>query len=647
MAIADLFPELEESSKVLGRFAENDQAFETVLEAFLKKDVDRVRKVLESLDLLPYCRIICRWICIWYCFRVCRILCREIPEREPSIPEIREYAQALARLTTNQDALQRLVNAVEHEDAEAFGAVVNEFNLGRFCYLLCHWVCVVRCRLFCKLLCSLPGDRPALDPLAELRETGEALAKLTASGQDFERALEAFQKGDADVLRGTLQIVDVRFCPLLCFWVCIWHCFRVCRIICKVIPLREISIPEFRELTSGVGRLGADPASLRRLVEAFQKADPEAFDIVLKQYGLRLCYFVCYWLCHVHCDLFCIIVCPPSCVAVFRYIGGYNYLTEIDSGPLGDGLTLADDRAFYSTIRLNGIQCKKVNGQPAEYRFEVRLLPAGGWVPVLGPQIAATKIGVWEHATADPMNPIETKDYVVNGTPGPDELALFPDAAAGWIQVPQESNVNAPEGSFIPNGDLIKLRTDQIASWPVIDMAGISAGQSAAPAGLGQDVYFSIRMRVREVGNLASEFTAGICQRLAIYNRLYDNVSKGGSWAPSLADNQLGVAMLNIQEIGGGCAEITHSLTANYTAAHPNLGSLGLTMTGPGGPYSFTFVDDGGATPPNRFGYATPNFMVSTLPACAYLVTFSINLLLTTGDSVPDPLYDIVAFCKQ
>jgi hypothetical protein len=272
---------------------------------------------------------------------------------------------------------------------------------------------------------------------------------------------------------------------------------------------------------------------------------------------------------------------------------------------------------------------------------------------VVPSQIARTLIGIWEHQTGNPLNPIETKDYTVNGTPGPGELTIFP-APDGWIAVPQESNVAGPQGSFVPNGNLINLNSQGLVPWPVIDLTGITAGQSTAPAGLGMDRFFSIRMRVRQVGNPASEVTAGVCQKVAIDNRLYDNVTHGGSWAPQLVNSQLGVVMLNLQEIGSGCAGITESLTVEYTMAHPNLGdpSLGqitLTITGPGVPPApqFTFVDDGAATPSNKFGHATPNFSVAALAKCAYLVKLSAEMLLTTGDATPLPLLDEVAFCKS
>jgi hypothetical protein len=353
-------------------------------------------------------------------------------------------------------------------------------------------------------------------------------------------------------------------------------------------------------------------------------------------------------------NCFCVELCleevPPITepYPVFRYVGGYNFLTAIDSSPLGDGKTLADDRAFYSTIRLNGILSKKLNGNPMEYRFEWKELPAVAWTPVPPALIAPTVIGLWEHAVADPMDPsypAETKEYVVNGIPAPDKLVVTP-SLDGWIQVPQESNFLGAEGLFSTNGNMISLMTKNLVAWGTIDLAGITGGNSTAPAGLATDRFFSIRLRIREVGNPASEASGGVLQRIAIDNTPYDNVTKGGTWAPHLVSSQLGVAMVDVNElvVGGSCSEISSTLNVLYTAAHPNLGSVEISMTGPGDPYTFSLA---GPVTPDTSGTATPSgFVVADLDPCAYIVKLSVGLLLTTGDSNPDPLNDEVAFCK-
>ena len=170
-------------------------------------------------------------------------------------------------------------------------------------------------------------------------------------------------------------------------------------------------------------------------------------------------------------------------------------------------------------------------------------------------------------------------------------------------------------------------------------------------------------MRVREaiggVPVLGSEQVAGTCVRLAVMNTLYDHVSKNGSWVPHTENGHLGVASLDIKELatGGGCAEITNTLTAMYTAAHPNLGVVSMRLDGPGGPYTVDIPAAG--TSFNRFDtFDTAGTLVNPAPPpvhlsitdlgnCAYILKLWAQLLLTTGDSVPDAEYDEVAFCKN
>jgi len=352
----------------------------------------------------------------------------------------------------------------------------------------------------------------------------------------------------------------------------------------------------------------------------------------------------------------------PETLSVFNKIGGYNFLTAIDSGVGGDGKTLADERAFYSILRLNGILSKTKNGKPLEYAFEVAAYDPttnvlGSYTQVPLEQIEETNIGTWEHYTGDILNPVETKDYILKGVAGPNVLVpqVSPD---GWVRVPQESNVFAPEGNFAASTGsypgFINLISSTLRAFGAIDESQVQAGESATTGGtpLGRNYFYSLRMKVREAvtfGGLpvaGSEQFAGTCVRLAVMNTLYDNVTKGGTWAPSLVDSQFGVAMVDINElvVGGACAEIGATLNVRYTAAHPNLGSVGISMSGPGGPYAFSLA---GPVTPNTFGTAIPSgFVVADLTPCAYIVGLSVGLLLTTGDSNPDPLYDQVAFCK-
>lgn len=69
---------------------------------------------------------------------------------------------------------------------------------------------------------------------------------------------------------------------------------------------------------------------------------------------------------------------------------------------------------------------------------------------------------------------------------------------------------------------------------------------------------------------------------------------------------------------------------------------------GPGGPYAFDLSPNAPEDPGESwYGTATPSgWTFASLPPCAYLLDTSVTALLTTGDSVPLPLYDYIAFCK-
>jgi len=358
---------------------------------------------------------------------------------------------------------------------------------------------------------------------------------------------------------------------------------------------------------------------------------------------------------------FCVELCldePPEeegePIPVFTHVGAYHFPTQIDSAPAGTGLTVGENRAFYATTRLNGILSKKLNGNQMEYRFEVREIdatgaPLGGWTAVAPGQIRRTVIGIWEHWVGGPINPIESKVYTVNGTPGPNELVA--QIVNGWIRVPQESNVFGPEGYFQPNGNMIRLDTRTLAPFPDIDLTGLVTGDSSTSTGqaLAEDRHFQIRMRVREVNNLGvslpgTEAGGGTLQHITISNTRYDNILRHPAWMPVTVNNALAVAMVDIDQLtANGCSGITNALDVQLTAAHPHLGNVTVSMSGPGGPYSFNLP---APVPGEQFGAAAPNFNVGDLDPCAYIVTLRVPVLVTTGDSEPDPLFDQIAFCK-
>jgi hypothetical protein len=127
---------------------------------------------------------------------------------------------------------------------------------------------------------------------------------------------------------------------------------------------------------------------LERLAEATLKEDVETVQALAKEFHFeRFCIQFCHWVWFLRCHLLCVCVCPPRTIAVFTKIGGLYYGTAVHSLTPGTGLTVADQRAFYSTLRLNG-GISVVDGAPlVEYRFETLVTtangtPAGSWLTV-------------------------------------------------------------------------------------------------------------------------------------------------------------------------------------------------------------------------------------------------------------------------
>lgn len=348
---------------------------------------------------------------------------------------------------------------------------------------------------------------------------------------------------------------------------------------------------------------------------------------------------------------------PPTNepLPVFDALGGYLYASAIDSAVPGSGLTTGDARAFYNSVRLNGVLPKLLNGLPMEYRFEWRATTATGnsvaaWLPVGVGQFEATYLGRLErYAPAFPgdPNPIKTS-YVYADPANPGGGPLNAAIVGGWIRVPQFSNVFGVEGFFIPNGDMLRIVTSALVASPGIDVTGVLAGVSSTSLGapLAANRHVALRMRVRQVGNPGSEADAGTCAHVAIENTAYKGVAKGGSWAPSKLDDQLAVVSVDALQLrSNGCAGVTTGLDVLLTTAHPNLGAVSLEMTGPGGPYAFTLP---AAVPGERFGTAVASgWNIATLADCAYIITLGAQVLLTTGDSAPNNVWDQIGFCKK
>ena len=266
----------------------------------------------------------------------------------------------------------------------------------------------------------------------------------------------------------------------------------VCLRLCRIYPLEKLESPldEMREFALAGGAL--EKASLERLTAAMLREDDEQMPSLVKELRFeRFCVQFCHWVCFLRCHLFCVCVCPPRTIGVFTKIGGLFYDTDVHSDVRGNGLTLGDERAFYSTLRLNG-GLSVVDGAPLiEYRFETIATdatgaPTGSWTTVDAGQIAATNIGSFIRPIVGP--PFVEVDPGVGQPPRRRASSTSrPTPTAGSRSRRCSRSPPMVPGSgwrFVPGSDLINLITPTLLPFTAsVDETGVDAGESAnAPA---------------------------------------------------------------------------------------------------------------------------------------------------------------------
>jgi hypothetical protein len=118
-------------------------------------DCRGLQSVLTSVELTGRCVWICEFFCTWRCVPVCLRLCAPFlaDAISPTIDEMQAFGRQVGRLATIEGVLDRFHAAVEAQDAEAFGALVKEYELQRYCVQLCHWLCSWICRGYCFCVC--------------------------------------------------------------------------------------------------------------------------------------------------------------------------------------------------------------------------------------------------------------------------------------------------------------------------------------------------------------------------------------------------------------------------------------------------------------------------------------------------------------
>ena len=101
--------------------------------------------------------------------------------------------------------------------------------------------------------------------LAELRESGKAVAKLAKNEKQFIRVFEAYRAQDAEAFQAGLVAVDLLDrCKLICRWMCTKHCGHICVRLCGPEKEQDLDIKEIREFALVTGRIAKDEALLKQ-----------------------------------------------------------------------------------------------------------------------------------------------------------------------------------------------------------------------------------------------------------------------------------------------------------------------------------------------------------------------------------------------
>jgi hypothetical protein len=634
--------ELRQTGEAIGRLAKDEATFRAAVDAFHAQDPESFHGILGRLELLPRCRFICHWLCSKWCVLVCLDLCG--PPREEELPDFPEFLRVVADITADEELVEDLAGAIEERDAEAFGKLIKERQLERFCHLLCHWVCGVRCRLICDVVCP-PG--PARPPhivgvphlVGELRRAGQSARELLEQPELLKAFTEAGRLGICDIVRGPLAGAGFEGrCAWVCELLCSWRCVRVCVWLCRAFPLPTPAseIGEMREFAQVSARL-AEQGALEKLSAAVGAGDRDAFGSIIKEFQLeRYCIQVCHWVCSVRCRIFCRCVCRPVQRPWFTHVGDFHIYADIDSGTgrtnkamLGHG---GPDYGFFSCLELRGF-CPQGSPDPSHlgeamaYRFVYEL--GGARTPITAGLVCDKIVGsrqiLWDSDGTGLKPTFQT--IIISGVPQPPPPSgppapppphvINPDAD-GWVIV----DPLALGGAF--NGALMGFASP----------AAVPGG--AANPGVAAGVEVTANQRNGEVVSIVFEAT-----RVSTLPTTTPDFSN--SLPRCHINNWDEARLLDILQFhsGGGdpCSPLSTDLDIEYTVDHELIAEWFVTIETAASIPSLTLPPISNPPAENvtpRGGYGTHHEDISTWPSCSYAVRLHTRRRLTTG-LIDDP----------
>jgi len=660
----DAVSRLAAEADAAGRLAQDSGGFAAVIAAFEANDPNAFRWVLERLEMLPRCELICEWVRIKLCVLRCIEVCGPPPEK-PEIPNLRQFADAIVKLTADEKQLRRAIEAVACGDGRDFHAVLTELGLIAYCHLLCRWICSITSHRVCELVCTR-GTVLVADALTDARAAGKVVESVLANERAFAAISRAALTLDCEIARTAIEQAGfTAHCEIICELICVWRCAWVCLEFCVRPPpvlTGAYAIDEAREFAIACLQLAGQPRVLGDLVQAVRNRDAAAYGEIVARFGLApYCLQLCAWACSVTCLEFCVCICQnPALQPWFTTVGYFDITSDIDAttGKTNKGLpnpTLGyhggPDFAFFDQLQLGGfcpIESPTSPGTAMKYRF-LYAVGAGPSSPItgtlLGPVEAGTRLIDWPqniagiagaglvttfqsvYIQAAPVPPDPTPP--LPGAPwyGPAPHYITPDAD-GWVVV----DPNVIGGGFQVLLGFDTTKVPGLEGGPALP--GVPAGTAVPVATQRGGTDLSITFQATRVTTFPPGTTPDYTNALA---KIHVN-----NW---IEVNELWFA----EFATGCCTPIDTTLSVQFTVDHeemdPGAWSLVITSCAPAPGDITPHVSGPGVTVTARGGSGTIVEDTGKWDPCSYTATLTTRPALTTGLNDRSPWSNPLTFC--
>jgi hypothetical protein len=234
-------------------------------------------------------------------------------EEQDFLADVKQSADAIARLARQEPVFAAAVDAVRAQDRESFTDILERLKLPERCRLVCEWICSKDSVLICLELCGPP--RIEAGQLPSPLEFAQVVTRVTQNEELVELLAAAVQERDTDSWKELLAKakIDERFCHLLCHWATTVHCRLVCEYVCGPVGVhRGHLIPELAAAGRVLGRLAHSETAFAEAVKAVEAQDCELLRGTLGTVGIDAdCFFICEWFCSWRCVRICLTLCAP------------------------------------------------------------------------------------------------------------------------------------------------------------------------------------------------------------------------------------------------------------------------------------------------------------------------------------------------